>query len=238
MNLHIVDKMNNFVKINDIVWESGWWELDERCAKELVGGEIFFHKTRQEPSFYGGTVLGYRIVADGPYRGKIIFTLRYNHACRNVRTDKSGWQKKFKIIGTEQQDEEGMIEMAEDLLDHWVKLLTPIFPSNAWIVSEVSKDDFIIQIDWKMGSEGKRRDKRSRKIRIVIKEDVIGDYLDKNQQDRKLNNLTLWQSTYERYILFHAENDPDANHSAPSETWLVTKEYLNTFKTQNNREND
>jgi hypothetical protein len=97
MNIHLVEPSNHFVKIEDNVWESGWWNLDEGEAKKLVGGEIYFHKKRQEPSFYGGTILGYRVNHDGEYQGRIIFKLQYSPACRNISTDKSGWTKDVKI---------------------------------------------------------------------------------------------------------------------------------------------
>jgi hypothetical protein len=98
MNIHLIENLNNFVKLQDNIWESGWWNIDEDKAKKLVGGEIYFHKKQQEPSFYGGTITGYRIEQDGQYQGRIIFTLRHSKACRNVKTDKHGWSKKMKII--------------------------------------------------------------------------------------------------------------------------------------------
>ncbi len=98
MNIHMVEPLNKFVKLPDSSWESGWWNLDESKARELVGGEIYFHKKQQEPSFFGGTITGYRLDQDAPSQGKVAFTLQYNAACRNVRTDKNGWSKKMKII--------------------------------------------------------------------------------------------------------------------------------------------
>lgn len=98
MNIHMIEPLNNFVKLPDNNWESGWWSLDESQAKQLVGGEIYFHKKRLEPSFFGGSITGYRIDQDPQYEGKIIFTLQYHAACRNVSTDKLGWSKKIKII--------------------------------------------------------------------------------------------------------------------------------------------
>lgn len=98
MNIHIIEPLNNFVKLPDGRWESGWWNIDESKAKELVGGEIYFHKKQQEPSFFGGSITGYHIDQDPQYQGKIVFTLQYNAACRNVKTDKYGWSKKMKII--------------------------------------------------------------------------------------------------------------------------------------------
>jgi len=101
MNIHMVEPLNNFVKLPDNRWESGWWNIEESQAKKLVGGEIYFHKKRLEPSFFGGSITGYRIDQDAQYQGKIIFTLEYNAACRNVKTDKHGWSKKMKIIGND-----------------------------------------------------------------------------------------------------------------------------------------
>ncbi len=100
MNIHMVEPLNNFVKLPDNHWESGWWTIDESKARELVGGEIYFHKKQQEPSFFGGTITGYRTEQQEDHRGKVAFTLRYNAACRNVKTDKNGWSKKMKIITT------------------------------------------------------------------------------------------------------------------------------------------
>jgi len=98
MNIHLVEPGNNFVKLQDNLWESGSWALDENQAKKLVGGDIYFHKKRQEPSFYGGTILGYRVHQDGEYQGKIVFQLQHRPSCRNVSTNKFGWKKDVKII--------------------------------------------------------------------------------------------------------------------------------------------
>jgi hypothetical protein len=106
MNIHLVEPLNHFVKLQDNVWESGWWRLDEEKAKKLVGGEIFFHKKRPEPSYYGGTILGYRVNPEGEDQGKIIFVLRYNQSCRNISTDKSGWNRDIKIVEIESKQPE------------------------------------------------------------------------------------------------------------------------------------
>ncbi len=102
VNIHIIEKTNKFTKLQDDVWESGWWRVDEGNAQKLVGGEIYFHRKRLAPSFYGGTILGYRVEPEGKYQGRIVFQIRHNQACRDVRTDKSGWSREVKIIGLEQ----------------------------------------------------------------------------------------------------------------------------------------
>lgn len=97
MNIHIVEAKNNFVKLSNDEYESGCLQLDEVKAKKLVGGDIFFHKTRGEPSFYGGKILDYRVDDSNSHRGMIIFKLKYCGSSRNVRTEKTGWSKAIKI---------------------------------------------------------------------------------------------------------------------------------------------
>ncbi len=98
MNVHLIEIANNFSRLQDKTWESGWWRLGEDVAKQLVGGEIYFHRKKDEPSFYGGTIMGYRIEQDGDRQGRIVFILRPCNTCRNVRTDKQGWSKEMKFI--------------------------------------------------------------------------------------------------------------------------------------------
>jgi hypothetical protein len=101
MNIHIVETLNKFVRLPDNQWESGWWDIDEDRAGKLIGGNVFFHKKQMEPSFFGGTITGYRIEQEAQHEGMIVFTLQYNAACRDIRTDKGGWSKKMKIISHE-----------------------------------------------------------------------------------------------------------------------------------------
>ena len=98
MNIHLIEQLNKFIKLQNNVWESGWWKLDEDKAQKLVGGEIYFHKSRQTPSFYGGTITGYRVEQEGEYQGRIVFQLAHSSSCRNVKTDKAGWSNEMKII--------------------------------------------------------------------------------------------------------------------------------------------
>lgn len=107
MDIHLVENLNNFVKLKANLWESGWWPVQENEAARLVGGKIYFHKDRQERSFYGGDITGYRVVQDGEYRGLIVFEFKHNKYCRYVKTEKNGWNKKIKIINNETQSKEG-----------------------------------------------------------------------------------------------------------------------------------
>jgi hypothetical protein len=96
--------------------------------------------------------------------------------------------------------------MTEDLLDYWVRLIKPFFPTNAWIVTRYSGDDHVIEIDWKLDDDPGQPNRRSRKIQITISDGAIEDYLDKNKKERELFETSLKKLIHERY-----------NHPAPDE---------------------
>ncbi len=125
--------------------------------------------------------------------------------------------------------------MAEDLLDHWVGLITPIFPSNAWIVSRYSGNDHIIQIDWKLANDLQQKNRRSKKIQITIKEDAIDNYLDKDERARDIYNTFLKRFICERYDRFDPDHDDPTVKaiSVPAEKWLVSRDFLNMLPSRN-----
>jgi hypothetical protein len=98
MEIHLVEKSNNFFRLKENLWESGWWPLHESEAAKLVGGKIYFHRGQQEHSFYGGDITGYRLVPQGEHEGLIVFEFKHNKECRDVKTGKGGWVKKIKIV--------------------------------------------------------------------------------------------------------------------------------------------
>jgi hypothetical protein len=65
--IHIV-KMPNYV--------SEAWDIPESDAKALVGGMIYFHETKEQASYFGGRVTGYRRAEGGEgRRPRVIFEL-------------------------------------------------------------------------------------------------------------------------------------------------------------------
>lgn len=98
MQIHLIEIANNFVKLRDKVWESGWWQLNENDAKKLVGSPIFFHRKKSEPSFYGGLIQDVRVKQEEPHKGSIIFEFEYRENCRGVKVNKLGWSLVTKIV--------------------------------------------------------------------------------------------------------------------------------------------
>ena len=89
----------------------------------------------------------------------------------------------------------------EDLLDYLVRIIRPLFPMNACIVPHTSGGDYIIHIDWNLERSQHQPNERSRKIKIVIPEDTIQDYLCPNKQGRELYDIKLKKLIHDRYTL-------------------------------------
>ncbi|HEX7538758.1 MAG TPA: hypothetical protein VF358_00515 [Syntrophales bacterium] len=98
MQIHLIENADNFTKLRDKVWESGWWVLTEDEAKKLVGGHIYFHRKKSEPSFYGGAIRSFRIKQEDPHMGSVIFEFEYRDACRGIKADRCGWSMEKKIV--------------------------------------------------------------------------------------------------------------------------------------------
>ncbi|MGV8058526.1 MAG: hypothetical protein AB2L12_10950 [Smithellaceae bacterium] len=116
--------------------------------------------------------------------------------------------------------------MTEDLLDHWIRIIKPLFPTNAWIASRLSGSDYLIQIDWKLENDPDRQSKRSKKIEIIIKEESIDDYLNKNKEERELSNIKMKQWICERYNNFNINQDANISNSTSPDKWRISRDVL------------
>ena len=65
------------------------------------------------------------------------------------------------------------------------------------------------------------------KFEIIIKDDAIEDYLDKNKKDRELSDILLKEFICERYNHFISDNDISTNQHVSKEKWLISKQVLN-----------
>lgn len=97
--IHLIERDIRYSRIGQgPEWESGFWALTETQAQSLIGAPIFFHKKQIEPSYYGGTITGYRVQADGEFAGRIVFRFVPKPECRGVFAIGEGWQYERKIV--------------------------------------------------------------------------------------------------------------------------------------------
>ena len=92
--IHLIERDDSrFTMLGDGIWGSGYWVLSKETAKKLIGGSILFHRKKSEPSFFGGTILDYRVENSGRYSGCIVFRFKYVDEARNMSAGKAGWNK-------------------------------------------------------------------------------------------------------------------------------------------------
>jgi hypothetical protein len=99
--IHLVERLGNVHRIDRDrnEWESGYWVVGEETAQRLVGGDIYLHDGQNEPSHFGGTILGYRIHRGGDVDGRIVFRFQASVSHKGVMTDREGWGNEKKIVG-------------------------------------------------------------------------------------------------------------------------------------------
>lgn len=97
--IHLIERLKNFEKVEDNVYDSGLWDVAPRVAEQLVGGDIYFHQKQKEPSYYGGKISSYRIHdAEDESKGRLIFRFEYSRAHKSVLAGEGGWSYEKKIV--------------------------------------------------------------------------------------------------------------------------------------------
>ncbi|NKX31583.1 DUF3883 domain-containing protein [Alteromonadaceae bacterium A_SAG1] len=101
--LHVIEKKDdessNLKEVNKATntWESGFWKITEKRAKELVGGELYIHKGQKKPSHKGGVIKSYRMVGD-----RALFTFVADSKFEGIEAHKKwGNEKRFSYWGEE-----------------------------------------------------------------------------------------------------------------------------------------
>lgn len=96
-SIHLIAKKQlnvHPVRGSDGEWESGYWPVTEERAKELVGAKLYLHEMQSGPSYFGGTVLSYRVSDEGD--GRYIFRFKFDAACKG-NVSPRGWSQEMKF---------------------------------------------------------------------------------------------------------------------------------------------
>lgn len=100
MKLHFIEKAKKFKQIDKErrIWESGNWVVSKDIASASVGADIYFHREQVKPSYFGGTILSYEKLSDGPDAGRYVFTFSASMEHKNIKTEREGWGMEKKIV--------------------------------------------------------------------------------------------------------------------------------------------
>ena len=98
--IHFIERTDHVRKTDKLKneWESGFWPVTEETAQKLVGASLYLHRTKNQPSHFGGRILSYRMVETGPSAGSVVFIVRATVDCKDVKVDSKGWSKDYKIL--------------------------------------------------------------------------------------------------------------------------------------------
>ena len=77
---------------NDNSYWSGAWYFKLESAKSLIGGHIYFHNRKSEPSYFGGQVMNARQIL---YEGKnrVEFKFKKLESCKGVAWEGDNTQR-------------------------------------------------------------------------------------------------------------------------------------------------
>ena len=75
--LYLVDKESR-------LWGSGQWDISEKEAALVVGGNLYLHETKDSPAYFGGKVKFYELneVPELARSERITFIFEYDEAAR------------------------------------------------------------------------------------------------------------------------------------------------------------
>ena len=101
--IHIIKKDQGLPSITQTkpgsgIYRSGFWVLAKTTAEALKGGKIYFHERQSDPSFHGGIIMEAEKLEEGEQAGRVVFTFKFDPACRGITTSREGWSQEMKII--------------------------------------------------------------------------------------------------------------------------------------------
>lgn len=98
--IHCIERSDNVRKTDRLKneWESGFWDVTEETAQKVVGATLYLHRSKHQPSHFGGRILSYRIEQAGPSAGCVVFIVRATADCKDVKTEPKGWAKDHKVF--------------------------------------------------------------------------------------------------------------------------------------------
>lgn len=115
--------------------------------------------------------------------------------------------------------------MSAPILDHWKKLIKPLFPRQAFIRG-LAKGDLILAIDWLMECPEDPPSKRSRLIKIMIKREAADKYEKQPAADQKKTDDRFLEVVKEKLKTYEPKHKIPRGGIAPQVEWVVDESTL------------
>jgi hypothetical protein len=111
--------------------------------------------------------------------------------------------------------------------EHFVALLSPLFPEYADIRRIQPDSELCLLVDWKLAGVPDRPNKRSRKLAIHICQETLEDYSAASTQHRQLADSRLVQHVSQLLNAFNPEHDTPYGMPEPREEWVIQSSVIN-----------
>ena len=118
--------------------------------------------------------------------------------------------------------------MADGVDNHFLAVIEREFPKHAEFHVRRESDDICIYIDWQLGTDPARQNKRSKKIKICIDRAAVDDYTDGSENNRQQADERLRSAVAALLLMFDPDHNSRAHEPVPIEQWTITTEMLNS----------
>jgi predicted RNA-binding Zn ribbon-like protein len=130
-----------------------------------------------------------------------------------------------------------VITMAEQLADrarvlvptikHFAEILEGAVPKGADIAQRERSGDLCLFVDWRLGTDPTRPNKRSKSVLVRITRDAISDYSNSDERRRKSADHRLRTYLEDHVAAFDPEHDTPRHIPPPREEWVIGTHDIN-----------
>jgi len=107
--------------------------------------------------------------------------------------------------------------MTKPFINEWIELVRPLFPKDAIIEVGPGKNDATLRIDWKLGNDPARPNKRSRIIKVIVSKEAMDDC-----RDSKTAGLKFRKVIENKLSTFNPDHNTPMHGITPIEEWIVS----------------
>lgn len=115
----------------------------------------------------------------------------------------------------------GSVDSKEVAKMHLIRLVRNVFDGEPDIHVVGRGRDLTVEVDWKLGSDPARPNKRSREIRIILTQEFMEDYSDASVRAQHLTDEEVCSFVKTKVETFAPEHDAPRHIPPPSETWNI-----------------
>jgi hypothetical protein len=118
--------------------------------------------------------------------------------------------------------------MDRKLQDHWSDLIRSVFKQGADLIVRDSIDHYEVIVSWKPGTDPSRPSKSSKRIRISVPWEAVGDYQNKTEIQQKNDDKKLVEFIKANLENFESNHDKPIEVGPPEVKWIAGSGVLNS----------